>query len=431
VAEEWKKRWGYETALKPSAPGIYRLKTGGYLIVVKARGMQQGSRKTRQRVMHGARLEEAKAERVEMRSEARAVARGRTRQRQLWSDYAVSLFQRKVDSGDLKSAKTVERWKGTLQHLIPAFGSFWCDELRYADIMEWRAKVAKCALAPKRIPHPDRDLAKAGRTLRNPDFYSPSTINGWLSILAIVCHQMTAELELQRDPSIGVARIDDSTHPTYTDESPNACTPDQARAFLAKMEELEPQHFPMVLLGLVTGLRPSSLRPLRRSGPEADLDLETGTLRVRRSNSKGQAVMNTTKTGKRQTFTLPQSVAEVLRAYVGQLDKGDTKVRGWKRQQASDLLFPAVTGKMRARSVLDQPFRRVAEAIGLPFLLTPRGLRRTFKDLARAADVSDVVAKAISGHQTDDMHLLYSTASKDEVSSALGAVSDLVTKRKK
>ncbi len=432
--ERFRKRWGYWVAKTRSAPGIWKLKTGGYLVVVRVRDPRVlDRRRTKQRVMHGARLEEAREAQTEMRGEARAVARGQTRTRQLWSDYAVSLFQSKVASGDIKSEKTVERWKSTLKHLIPAFGSLWCDELRYSDLVAWRTKVAACTLLPARVPHPDKAKAKLGVTRRNPKFYSPNTINGWISILSNVCHCMTAELELGTDPSLNLRLIDSSTHPTYTDENPNALTPDQARAFLAKMGELEPQHYAMTLLGLVTGLRPSSMRPLRRRGPEADLDMATGTLRVRRSNSKGHAVMNTTKTGKRQTFTLPGAVVEVLRLHVAALDKTGAEVRprGWKNQVASDLLFPAVTGKMRTRSVLDKPFRRAAKAIGLPFTLTPRGLRRSFKDLARAVDVSDVVAKAISGHTTDDMHLLYSTASKAEVTSAIGAVSDLVGKGKR
>ncbi len=28
----WTKRWGYEMAAKPTRPGIYRLKSGGYFV---------------------------------------------------------------------------------------------------------------------------------------------------------------------------------------------------------------------------------------------------------------------------------------------------------------------------------------------------------------------------------------------------------------
>jgi hypothetical protein len=46
--------------------------------------------------------------------------------------------------------------------------------------------------------------------------------------------------------------------------------------FLGGIRRLYPQHFGMVALGFATGLRPSSLRPLRRRGLEADVRWERG-----------------------------------------------------------------------------------------------------------------------------------------------------------
>ena len=72
----------------------------------------------------------------------------------------------------------------------------------------------------------------------------------------------------------------------------------------------------MVYTGLVPGLRPSSLRPLRRLGAEADVDWNEGKLRVRRSHSLGEEVMRTTKQKRRYTITLPKEVVDVLRRHV-------------------------------------------------------------------------------------------------------------------
>jgi hypothetical protein len=58
--------------------------------------------------------------------------------------------------------------------------------------------------------------------------------------------------------------------------------------FVAKVRELSPQHFAMAYLGLITELRPSTLRPLRRSGPEYDADWNERRLRVRRSHTGGE-----------------------------------------------------------------------------------------------------------------------------------------------
>lgn len=54
--------------------------------------------------------------------------------------------------------------------------------------------------------------------------------------------------------------------------------------------------------------------------------------------------------------------------------------------------------------------------------ITPKGMRRTFNDLARQARVHDVVLRAISGHQTERMQRHYSTAQREEMRAAVGKV---------
>ncbi len=168
------------------------------------------------------------------------------------------------------------------------------------------------------------------------------------------------------------------------------------------MRELFPQHYAMVFLGMVTGLRPSSLRPLRRKGPKADILWDENKLLVRRSHTVGDEVMNTTKQRVKYSIHLPAEAMDVLRWHVStQLETAE--------QKESDLLFPALTGGFRAPSVLNKPFAEVAEAIGITKRFTQRGLRRTFNDLARAAHVEGVVTKSISGHLTERMRERYST----------------------
>ena len=61
------------------------------------------------------------------------------------------------------------------------------------------------------------------------------------------------------------------------------------------------------------------------------------------------------------------------------------------------------------------------------FNFTPRGMRRTYQDLARAAGIHDAVTRAISGHATPAMQLHYSTARGGEVKQALAKVAKLAT----
>jgi hypothetical protein len=49
--------------------------------------------------------------------------------------------------------------------------------------------------------------------------------------------------------------------------------------------ELYPQFFAITALGFATGLRPSSLRPLRRQGDEPDVVWDENILFVRRSQT--------------------------------------------------------------------------------------------------------------------------------------------------
>ncbi|HVJ89132.1 MAG TPA: hypothetical protein VM580_04960, partial [Labilithrix sp.] len=86
----------------------------------------------------------------------------------------------------------------------------------------------------------------------------------------------------------------------------------------------------------------------------------------------------------------------------------------------SDLLFPAVNGKFRAPCVLNKPLDEIAFA--LTKRITQRALRRTFNDLARAAQVNDLATRSISGHLTERMRHHYSTVNGGEQREALAKV---------
>jgi integrase len=314
----------------------------------------------------------------------------------------------------------------------------------------------------------------------------PRTANGWLSILRVILTTAVNDHNLERDPTMHVRDFGTEEHPTYTDEDPNSlATPELTQAFLAAFRKRYPHYYAMVLLGFLTGLRASSLRPLRRRGPSADVLWSEATILVRRSNALGAEIMNTTKTGKTYRLGMPVAVMDALRAHVAALEAGwlhetiEARVirtltetgplassplaaslgvskpvlaqtllalkrdgiieQAWKGQPwsptgkerpnplaESELLFPTTlrTGEvgMVARSALDKPFRIVSESMGLPFLLTPRGMRRTFGDLARGAGVSKDLRKAIRGHATDEMDDLYQRIQPAEMAAAVGAI---------
>jgi integrase len=149
------------------------------------------------------------------------------------------------------------------------------------------------------------------------------------------------------------------------------------------MKDQFPAQYAMTFLGFATGLRPSTLRPLRRTGATPDVLWDEGVVLVRRSHTIGDEYMNTTKTKLRQRITVPPEVMEVLRWHVAaQLTTPE--------QKASELLFPAEDGGFRSVSFLKKAFATVAHLIGLNKTFMPRGMRRTFNDLMRLAKVEGI-----------------------------------------
>lgn len=420
----WIERWKQIVWHPPMRPGIWRRKLGGFLLSTQIRDLQKRRRTAQKTCPDITSVEEAQRELDALRLEHRDAMTGRRRSKLPFGLFAASVFQAKVAARDIKSAKGAEKWSTALQkHLIPQFGAIPCADLRHGEFAAWRVKLSERIATPERIPGEGK---KAGKMVKNPVHFSPRTVNTLFSILRVITKRMCAELDLERDPSTGLENFDTTEHPTYTDEKPNALTGDEARSFMAKTRELYPQHYALEVLGLATGLRPSTLRPLRRKGPEADLDLARGILRVRRSNSKGDAVMLSTKTGRHQTIHLPPELTAILREQCALVEALEAD-----GQKKSDLLFPSRLGGFRSRSGLDKPFKAVSTAIGLRHPVTPRAMRRTFNDLMRLAGIDAVVARSISGHATVGMQEHYSTAQVEEQRAGLAKVVRLVSSERR
>jgi integrase len=393
---KWVKKWNSWIAAKPSKPGVWRRKEGGFLIRGRAVDPRTGKKKEVRKILQD--VDAAGAYRALDEELGKVRRGGRTQiEKTRFDAYAVSLLERKVATGEIKSAKTREKWGDVLEHhLFPAFGHLLIDQIRRADVEAWKGMIGQVVQSRK---------------------LSPNTANGWLSVFKSVMNSAVGELELERNPVMGVKPFDTSTHHTYTEEEPNALTVDEVPAFLAKLRQDYPQFFAMVALGFATGLRPSSLRPLRRQGPTPDVLWDEGVLLVRRSHTWREDVMETTKTKRHQRLELPPELMDILRWHVGQLQND--------RMRESDLLFPSRIGGFHAHSVLVKPFREVAKALKLGKALTPRGMRRTFQDLARAAEVKDVVTRAVSGHATEVMQRHYSTVNGQEIREGIARVISL------
>ena len=228
-----------------------------------------------------------------------------------------------------------------------------------------------------------RDVERLERTATSrsemrEEGYSPNTANTWLAVLRVILAHAKLDYELRESAATGVKNYDASEHRTYTREQPNSLTAEELRDFLAVMFETYPQHFAMVYVGFATGLRPSSLRPLRRRGDEADVKWEEHVLCIRRSHTRGQSVMNRTKTKRDMEIKVPPLMLEVLKWHV------ETQLCT-EEQKESDLLFPREDGGLRDPKLLRKPFAHVTQVLSLKKRITPRAMRRSFQDLARSA----------------------------------------------
>lgn len=413
---QWVKRWGYLMAKSSTRPGIYRLKAGGYYVRARVTDKKSGLRKEVSAALHHAKtVAEAQKELDALVADARAELRGEIRTKQTWRAFAVSRLEERLRKRKVMSEATVERWKDAIALFVPEWGHLDVRDVSRHHIDLWLdKKVAKWMTDGKTVLRKRRE---SGEIVMKPvtTVIKPTTVNGWLRVLRAICHAIKIKFDLPKSAFEGIEFFEEGR--IYTREEPNALPPDMLPAFMAIARKKFPQHYAMIFLGMATGLRPSSMRPLRRKGPAPDIDWTTGILQVRRSHSRGQVVMEKTKTGKDNTIALPPEVLAELKRHVDALDGKMAK---------SDLLFPSETGELRTRNVLAKPFAAIAKELGLTFTLTPRGMRRTFNDAARAAGVRDVVTRSISGHTTETMQHHYSTARDEEQREALAKVSAAV-----
>ncbi len=400
---QWTRRW--KSWVAPTRlPGVWKRKEGGYFVRARVTDPTTGKLVEIKKVLHEA--SEAAAfqwlteEKERLSAGTGSPGPAKTR----FSEYAASLMERKVARREIKSARCRERWRITLTHLIvgthnvPGFGDMFMDQVGVAHVEAWQTGIAK--------------LIVDGQ-------YAPTTANGWLAILKMIFKSAQRDLGLTRNPVADMRSFDTSEHVTYTEEQPNALTAEEAARFLEAMRSEFPQHYAMTYLGFALGLRPSSMRPLRRRGPTPDVLWDEGVILVRRSHTLGDEVMNRTKNKLRQRITVPDELLDVLRWHVStQLTTPG--------QQESELLFPNAEGGFRNEHVLRKPFDEVAGLIGLHKKITPRGMRRTFNDLARIAHVESLVTRSISGHKTERMREHYSTVSADEQRESIGRVLQLV-----
>lgn len=222
-----------------------------------------------------------------------------------------------------------------------------------------------------------------------------------------------ATLNLQRDPTLRVTIPDHAEAPA----APNSLSPVQLAAFLTAMREDHPQHYALVVLLAYTGLRFCHASALHWS----DWDEAKGVLRISRKQVRGKVGPVTRKKQAPKEYPVEPELAAILKEHRRRLVKEQAP------GLAKDLMFPSKVGTYRTPNTLDVAWAKCLAKANIDQRFTPHGLRYTFTDLVRLANVDAVVRRALTGHVTEEMQRHYSTVGLEEKRAAVAGVLRLVS----
>lgn len=412
---EYVKKWGIEVERKPVKPGIWRRRSGGYLARVQTIHPQTGRPVSRIRTL--ATLQGALTWQVDERRAIAALGEAKPQRRIRFTDYAVSLLEAKQARGEVNSQATIDVTASAIErHLHPTFGAMWIDKIRACDVRDWLDRIARTGLRPR-------------------------TVNHYLCILKGILNAAVAEELIDKSPAEHVKQLPTERHRTYTKEQPNSLTVGEMPNLWGFLVEKHPRWYALIALGMCYGLRPSSLRPLRFRGPSSDIKWEGGTLLIRQSHSRGQVIMDSTKTGEDLELPLDSEILDLLRWHVDRY-----------AQEGSDLLFPGRKGRFMSRNTIAYWFA-VCEArlrhgddcpdathrqgqtpacsgcVDFAKHITPRAMRRSFYNLTARTAAQDAMIRSISGHRTPGMADRYRSQLMDGQRLLMAEVVDLAQVR--
>jgi integrase len=312
--------------------------------------------------------------------------------------YVKSWLERRLARG-MKPSTRARVAQVLEQVILPYFGSKPVAEIRKNDVESWLLEMSRRKNARGRLP-------------------APITVNGWLRVAKTLLRDAVSDLELDHDPTARVKSL--SGQPVrVTDEKPNSLTAEELRRFLDAAADESVEVYAMVVIGCFTGMRFGELSALTWN----DVSEDDGLIYIRRSQWRGK--VSTTKTGKTRSAPLHPIILDALKSQRKQLvDRGLPAL-------GSSLVFPSATGGYHVPSYLNKPFRHILKAAKVEKHLSPHGMRRTYNNLMRQAQVDTVVLHATIGHSSDRMTEHYSHVTTQEKQAAVNRLFEVVVPDKK
>lgn len=384
-------------------PGVYRINESAFVVRAKTTDPRTGKRKDIAKLFEGVSAHEAAQKRAELIITVAKPVELTKRVRV--GDFARSWIESKALRLDSTTLKT---YTDALEnHVLPALGDFFYNQITSQDVQRWIDRAVKRGWSTaKRVSRGTRRDRKSQRA------YSRHSVAVWLRTFRTMTRDAMVALDLPRDPTLRVSLPEAAVEP---DEG-NALAPEQLTKFLDAMRADFPQHHGLVVLLAYTGLRFCHASALRWD----DWDEDAGVLRIQRKQVRGVIGAVTRKKRAPKQYPVLPELAEVLREHHKQLVA--TKAKGLD----SGYMFPSSTGSLRAPSSLDKAWDACLTKAGIQKRFTVHGLRYTFTDLVRLANVDAVVRRALTGHVTEQMQRKYSSVGLEEKRTAVAGVLRLV-----
>ena len=177
----------------------------------------------------------------------------------------------------------------------------------------------------------------------------------------------------------------------------NALSPAQARAFLEAASEANDRFEALYVLAVTAGLREGELLGLRWD----DLDLDAGTLSVRRTLSEARSgrFFEAPKNGKGRSIRLTKQTVEALRSH--RKRQNEQRLGLGTLWQDKGLVFPAQAGTpMNAKNLTARSFKPLLERAGLPRTVRLHDLRHTCATVLLGKGVHPKIVQELLGHAT-------------------------------
>ena len=369
------------TGVEPQRePGVFKLR-------IRVRNRRTGQRINTDRHFRGT-LRQAVAERSRLMREFAQGEEEVRYSRTTLGVYARSWISRRKAEGAKPS--TLENRVDVLnRHILPDFGDHYVDAVGRADVLAWR------------------EQAKERIGLRTKRRVAPATVNGWVRVLQALVASYYADNGLGPSP---LTRIRALREPSRRKDDPNTLAPDLLPVVLDKFEQLYPQHYALLFIGLSTGMRWSELSALEWD----DIDEEAGVIRSVRGQVRKR--VGTRKVDDEVDFPLLPEMLEVLRRHRRRL------VEEQSPGLNKGLVFPSKVGGYSYSNRLSKPLDRVRRELGIPHRLTSKVMRRTFNNLLRRKAVDRLVLRSLTGHSSERMTARYSTVFEDERHQAVAQV---------